>query len=152
MSITEPRPTEATAAPLAAAPSVGGPGSLSVAAILAEAARRTPTTIALRVGQQAIDYATLWSQTRAYAGALRAQGVGPGDRIALLVPNVPDFPRGYFAVLALGAVVVPVHALLKHDEIAYVLRDSGASALICAAPLLAEGRRARPSPVSPSSA
>ncbi|PPF17018.1 MULTISPECIES: long-chain fatty acid--CoA ligase [unclassified Rathayibacter] len=135
MSITEPRTAEAPAAP----PPAAGFGTLSVAAILAEAARRTPDTIAIRVGEQAVDYATLWRQTRAYAGALRAQGIGPGDRVALLVPNVPDFPRGYFAVLALGAVVVPVHALLKHDEIAYVLRDSGAVALVCAAPLLAEG-------------
>ncbi|ROQ15987.1 long-chain acyl-CoA synthetase [Rathayibacter sp. PhB93] len=135
MSITEPRTAEAPAAP----PPPAGFGSVSVAAILAEAARRTPRTIAVRVGPQAIDYGTLWEQTRAYAGALRAQGIGPGDRVALLIPNVPDFPRGYFAVLALGAVVVPVHALLKHDEIAYVLRDSGATALICAAPLLAEG-------------
>ncbi|MWV50827.1 AMP-binding protein [Rathayibacter sp. VKM Ac-2803] len=121
------------------APGPAGSGTASVAAILAEAARRTPTTVALRVGPLAIDYATLWNETRAYAGALREQGVGPGDRVALLIPNVPDFPRCYFAVLALGAVVVPVHALLKRDEIAYVLRDSGATTLVCAAPLLAEG-------------
>ncbi|KQQ05169.1 MULTISPECIES: long-chain-fatty-acid--CoA ligase [unclassified Rathayibacter] len=135
MSITEPRSAEAPVVP----PPSTGFGSVSVAAILSEAARRTPTTIAVRVGPLALDYATLWDQTCAYAGALRAQGIGPGDRVALLIPNVPDFPRGYFAVLALGAVVVPVHALLKHDEIAYVLRDSGAKALICAAPLLSEG-------------
>jgi long-chain acyl-CoA synthetase len=57
------------------------------------------------------------------------------------VPNVPDFPRAYYAILALGAVVVPVHALLKAGEIEYVLRDSGAKLLICAAPLLAEGAK-----------
>lgn len=134
MSITEPRAAGRTRA---AAPS--GFGTVSVAAILAESAARTPDTTALIVGETAIDYATLWSRTRSYAGALRAAGVGPGDRVAVLVPNVPDFPRAYFAVLALGAVVVPVHALLKHDEIAYVLSDSGAKILICSAPLLAEG-------------
>ena len=58
-----------------------------------------------------------------------------------MLPNVPDFPRSYYAVLALGAVVVPVHALLKAEEIAYVLGDFGATVLICAAPLLAEGAR-----------
>ena len=67
MSITEPRSAEAPAAP----PPSTGFGSVSVAAILSEAARRTPTTIAIRVGPLALDYATLWSQTRAYAGALR---------------------------------------------------------------------------------
>jgi long-chain acyl-CoA synthetase len=62
-----------------------------------------------------------------------------GDRVAILIPNVPDFPRVYYAVLALGAVVVPVHALLKPDEIEYVLRDSASSLLVCAAPLLVHG-------------
>lgn len=42
-----------------------------------------------------------------------------------------------------------MHALLKHDEIAYVLRDSGAVALVCAAPLLAEGPPERTSPTFP---
>ena len=55
------------------------------------------------------------------------------------MPNVPDFPRVYYAALSLGAVVVPVHALLVGREIAYVLRDSGAKLLVAAAPLLAQG-------------
>ncbi|NQX29717.1 long-chain fatty acid--CoA ligase [Microbacteriaceae bacterium VKM Ac-2854] len=133
MSITAPR---SAAAPVATA---SGFGTVSVAAILAESAARTPEATALIVGESAIDYATLWQQTRGYAGALREAGVGPGDRVAVLIPNVPDFPRCYFAVLSLGAIVVPVHALLKHDEIAYVLQDSGAKLLLCSAPLLAEG-------------
>ncbi|NQX12020.1 long-chain fatty acid--CoA ligase [Microbacteriaceae bacterium VKM Ac-2855] len=134
MSITEARP-----ATLPAAAPPHGFGTVSVAAILAESAARTPDATALIVGGSSISYAELWKQTRGYAGALRDAGVGPGDRVAVLIPNMPDFPRSYFAVLSLGAVVVPVHALLKHDEIAYVLRDSGASVLICAAPLLGEG-------------
>lgn len=111
----------------------------SVAAILAESAARYPDDVAIIVGEQRITYAELWDQTLAYAGALRAQGVTEGSRVAMLVPNVPDFPRVYYATLALGAVVVPVHALLKRHEIEYVLRDSGAALLVCAAPLLAEG-------------
>lgn len=118
-----------------------GYATMSVASILAETAHRMPDNVALIFAGQEIRYGELWDQTRAYAGALSGLGVGPGDRVALMVPNVPDFPRSYYAVLALGAVVVPVHALLKADEIAYVLRDSGASLLICAAPLLAEGAR-----------
>ena len=62
----------------------------------------------------------------------------------MLMPNVPDFPRVYYAALSLGAVVVPVHALLVAREIAYVLQDSGAKLLVAAAPLLAEGGPARP--------
>jgi long-chain acyl-CoA synthetase len=97
--------------------------------------------VAVIFADQSITYRELWDQTRAYAGALRDQGIGPGDRVALLLPNVPDFPRVYYAVLALGGVVVPIHALLKGPEIEFVLRDSGAKMLICAAPLLGEGAK-----------
>lgn len=116
-----------------------GFGTISVAAILAESARRTPDRIALIVGEEETSYASLWHETRAYAGALRARGIGPGDAVAVLIPNVPDFARVYYAVLSLGAIVVPVHALLKAREIEYVLQDSGARMLVCAAPLLTEG-------------
>jgi long-chain acyl-CoA synthetase len=118
-----------------------GFATMSVASILAETAHRMPDNVALIFGDQQIAYGELWEQTRRYAGALRSRGIGEGDAVALLLPNVPDFPRAYYAVLALGAVVVPVHALLKAEEIAYVLRDSGAKLLICAAPLLGEGAK-----------
>lgn len=114
-------------------------GTVSVAAILAESAARCPSDVAVIVGEDQTTYAELWAQVLAYAGGLRALGVREGDRVAMLIPNVADFPRVYYAVLALGAVVVPVHALLKRREIEYVLRDSGAALLVCAAPLLGEG-------------
>lgn len=113
--------------------------TVSVAAILAESAARHPTDVAVIVGEDRTTYAELWTSTLAYAGALRALGVQDGDRVAILIPNVADFPRVYYAVLALGAVVVPVHTLLKRHEIEYVLRDSGAALLVCAVPLLDEG-------------
>ena len=111
---------------------------MSVAAILAETAHRTPDRTAFFLGDQVVRYGELWDQTRAYAGALRARGIGPGDRVAMIVPNVPDFARVYYGVLALGAVVVPVHLLFKAEEIEFVLRDSGATILVAAAPMLAE--------------
>jgi long-chain acyl-CoA synthetase len=119
--------------------SADGFATISVAAVLAESAKRTPDSIALVVGEDQVSYADLWRQARGYAGALRARGIGPGDAVAVLIPNVPDFARVYYAILSLGAIVVPVHALLKAREIEYVLQDSGATLLICAAPLLAEG-------------
>ena len=74
-------------------------------------------------------------------GAARARASARATRSALLLPNTPHFPLAYFGTLALGAVAVPVHALLKAEEIEYVLQDSGAKALVCAAPLLGEGAK-----------
>lgn len=113
--------------------------TISVAAILAESAGRTPDATAIVVGADQVTYQALWEQTCAYAGALRARGIGPDDPVAVLIPNVADFARVYYAVLSLGGVVVPVHALLKAGEIDYVLRDSGAKLLVCAKALLGEG-------------
>lgn len=76
--------------------------SLSLAAILDEAARRHAARTAIVFEGERITYRELWEQARRYAAALAAEGVRPGDRVALLMPNVPDFPRAYFAVLALG--------------------------------------------------
>lgn len=121
-------------------PAIDGAGftTLSVASILSEAAVRHPLRPALHFAGHTTTYRDLWDQTRAYAGALRERGIGRGDRVAMLVPNVPDFARVYYAALSLGAVVVPVHLLFKADEIAYVLRDAEADLLVVAAPLLAE--------------
>lgn len=113
--------------------------SLTLASILAESALRHPDREAVVLGDTRISYGQLWDETRRYAAVLRDHGIGAGDTVALLMPNVPDFPRVYYAALSLGAVVVPVHALLVAPEIAYVLRDSGAKVLVVAAPLLAAG-------------
>ena len=115
--------------------------SLSIASILAESAVRHADRTAVIMGELRLSYAELWSQARQYAAVLRERGIAEGDKVALLLPNTQHFPLAYYGVLALGAVAVPVHALLKSEEIEYVLTDSGAKALICAAPLLGEGSK-----------
>ena len=113
--------------------------TLSVAAILAESARRHTDRPAITFGGVSTSYGELWDQTRAYAGALRDAGIGEGDRVAVLIPNVTDFARVYYAILSLGAVAVPIHALLKRHEIEYMLADAEVKLMVCAAPLLGEG-------------
>jgi long-chain acyl-CoA synthetase len=114
---------------------------ISIATILAESASRHAERIAVVLGDMRITYAQLWGAAQRYAGALRDKGVGAGDKVALLIPNTPHFPLAYYGALALGAVVVPVHALLKAEEIQFVLEDSGAKLLVCAAPLMGEGAK-----------
>jgi long-chain acyl-CoA synthetase len=104
--------------------------TLSLATILAESARRYPDKTAVVDGAVRVSYRELWQQTLAYAAGLRELGVQPGDTVAVLIPNVLDFPRVYYAALAVGATIVPVHLLLTPTEIAYVLEDSGSTLLI----------------------
>ena len=103
---------------------------LSLAAVLAEPAWRQPDKTAVIQGAERLSYAELWAEARGQAAAIRELGVQPGDRVALMSPNVFDFPRSYYAILAAGAVVVPVHMLLTPEEISFILRDSGAKLLI----------------------
>ncbi|WP_305785104.1 long-chain-fatty-acid--CoA ligase [Symbioplanes lichenis] len=103
---------------------------LSLATILAESARRYPDKVAVVDGPLRTTYAELWQQSLAYAAGLRELGVGPDDTVAVLVPNVTDFPRVYYAALAVGARIVPVHLLLTAEEMAYVLRDSETDLLV----------------------
>ncbi|MET8649614.1 long-chain-fatty-acid--CoA ligase [Nocardia aurea] len=105
--------------------------TLSLASVLAEQAKRRPDRIALIEGEHRITFGELWEQARGQAAALIALGIRPGDRVALMCPNTAEFPRAYYAILAAGAVVVPVHLLLTAREAAHVLRDSGVTLMVC---------------------
>jgi long-chain acyl-CoA synthetase len=115
---------------------------LSLASVLAESARRAPDRLAVVQGDLRVGYGDLWRQARQHATALQGQGIGPGDRVALLAPNVVDFIRAYYGILAAGAVVVPVPTLLNAEEASYILRHSGATFLLYDASFAAIGTQA----------
>jgi long-chain acyl-CoA synthetase len=104
--------------------------TLNLASILEHRARLTPDRIAVVCGPARLSFADLDRAACRLAAGLRALGLGPGDHIALSCPNTPHFPIAYFAILKVGAVVVPLNVLLKPREIAYQLADSDAAALI----------------------
>ncbi|MFG2899080.1 long-chain fatty acid--CoA ligase [Streptomyces zaomyceticus] len=98
----------------------------NLAGFLVETARRQPGRPALRLGERVVTYAELDEHSARFAALLRAGGVRPGDRVALMLPNVPEFVVLYYGVLRAGAVVVPMNPLLKTRETEYHLADSGA--------------------------
>jgi long-chain acyl-CoA synthetase len=102
----------------------------NLAALLDEAAALHGSRPALLRDGTSIDYATLQERATRCAGLLRAHGIGPGDRVAILLPNVPEFVAAYFGALRLGAVVVPLNALLKSLEIEERLADAEAKLLV----------------------
>src|SRR5205807_1277843 len=63
------------------------------------------------------------------AALLRSKGFESGDRVGIMLPNVPYFAVVYYGVLRAGGVVVPMNVLLKRREVAFYLRDSGAKLL-----------------------
>ncbi len=70
----------------------------------------------------------------ALAEALRARGIGTGDRVAAVMRNLPEWTVAFFAVTSLGAIAVPLNAWWTGQELEYGLRDSGAKLLIADAP------------------
>lgn len=115
---------------------------MSVAGVLADAAAQRPDHSALIHESEHVTYGWLWDQARRYASVLRAHGVRPGDRVAMLLVDTPQFPVVYFGVLAAGAVAVPLNAMSTASEIDHVLTDADAHFLVCAASLLARAREA----------
>jgi long-chain acyl-CoA synthetase len=100
--------------------------SESLAYNLYAAAQRYPERPALRLGTAVTSYADFDDAAARVAGLLRERGLEPGDRVGIMLPNVPEFPLAYYGVLRAGGVVVPMNVLLKTREVAFYLGDSGA--------------------------
>ncbi len=113
---------------------------LNLGSILRGTAFERPDHPALRLEDRRIPYAELDRAAAGIAASLRARGIAPGDRVALLVPNVPEFTLAYFGILYAGCTVVPLNVLLSAPEVTYHLEDSGARLLV-AHPLFAEPAR-----------
>lgn len=97
--------------------------------LLANAAN-FPQKEAMVIGGDRLTYLQLLERVRAVAKQLASAGLKKGDRVGLLFPNHPDYVASFFAVLALGATIVPINPLLKSQEIAHILSDCGATTLI----------------------
>ena len=103
---------------------------LNLAVILRESAASRPDAPALLYDGGMMTYAQLDARSDEVAAGLAAAGITPGERVALQLPNIPEFPVAYFGILKAGAVVVPLNVLLRAPEISYQLADSGARMLI----------------------
>jgi long-chain acyl-CoA synthetase len=91
--------------------------------------------VGVRCGERFASYPELIDGAIRAATGLSALGVGAGDRIALLLHNDLEFLQASFAAVPLGASAVPINWHWRADEVEYVLRDSGAKALIVDADL-----------------
>ncbi|MDB4433372.1 AMP-binding protein, partial [bacterium] len=96
---------------------------------------------AIRWGERTVTYRELDRAARGVATALRERGLAPGEKVAILIPNLPEFSIAYFGILYAGCTVVPLNVLLSASEVAYHLKDSD-SRLFVAHPFFGDPARA----------
>src|SRR4051812_36084862 len=97
--------------------------SANLAGNLIASAERTPDAVAMKLDDFELTFAELDERSARAAGLLRDYGVEPGDRVGIMLPNVPAFAVAYYGILRLGAVVVPMNVLLKARETSFYLSD-----------------------------
>ncbi len=97
--------------------------SANLASNLTRTAAAHPDQIAVKLDDAAFNYGLLENASARVAAMLKSKGVGVGDRVGIMVPNVPYFPAVYYGILRMGAVVVPMNVLLKGREVGFYLSD-----------------------------
>jgi len=97
--------------------------------VLDRAAAERPSHPAVRMDDLVLSYSELREAAGRVTSLLSSLGVAPGDRVGIMLPNVPAFPMAFYGTLAAGAVVVPMNPLLKSREVSFYLGNSGAKVL-----------------------
>jgi long-chain acyl-CoA synthetase len=111
---------------------------MNLAAHLARNAARDPSGPALGLGTRVVsDWATMARDAARLAGGLRALGLEPGARVAIVAGNSPDYARALHAIWWAGLAAVPINVKLHPKELAYCLDHSGAALVLHAADLAA---------------
>ena len=99
----------------------------NLATNLVSTAERHPDGVAIKLDAAELTWRQLHQLAAKAAGALREAGLKPGDRVSLILPNVPAYPILFYGTLLAGGIVVPMNPLLKAGEIEYFYSDSGAT-------------------------
>jgi len=102
---------------------------MNIAGNLTKTTADNPDSVAIKLDDLEMTFAQLDGASSLAAGWLRDLGVGPGDRVGIMLPNIPQFPILYYGVLRAGGIVVPMNPLFKEREVEYYLTDSGAKVL-----------------------
>jgi fatty-acyl-CoA synthase len=103
---------------------------LTPLAFFERSVRVFPEKTAVRYGDRGWSYREFAEDVGRFAGALARAGVGPGDRVAMLAPNVPTLLAAHFSVLRLGAALVAINTRLSPAEVGYILNHSGARVVL----------------------
>jgi len=108
---------------------------LTPLAFLHRSAEVFPDKTAIVYGERRTTYREFAAEATRVAHALRGSGIEPGDRVAYLLPNIPEMLVAHFAVPLAGAVLVAINTRLSTEEVRYILDHSGAKVLVVDAAL-----------------
>jgi long-chain acyl-CoA synthetase len=103
---------------------------MNLGKLLEQSAKQYPKGEALMYEGKGIRLEELDKNVNRLANGLKDLGIERGDRVAIMLPNSPEFVYSFFACQKLGAVVVPFNIMYKGGEILHVLKDCGAKAII----------------------
>ena len=103
--------------------------------ILKETVDQIPENIAIKFYTKEIRYKELWSLSTMFAASLQQSGVTKGDRVAIMLPNCPQYIISYYGILRAGAIVTQVNPMYLEKELFHVLNDSGAETIVVYEPL-----------------
>ncbi len=103
---------------------------LNLSVLLEASTQDYPDTTAVIFNEMKMSYRELNAAANMFANGLRKIGVKRGDKVAVMLPNLPYFPIAYYGILKMGATVVPFNVLFTGREVAYHLKDSDAVALV----------------------
>lgn len=115
---------------------------LNLAHFLDVTAKRYPEATAVILDDVKMTWQEVAGFARRVANVLRSKGIGPGDKVAMMIPNTPHFPIIYYGILQTGAAVVPVNVLYQHTEIEHYLSDSSAKVFFAFKMFEEEARKA----------
>ncbi|PKV81968.1 long-chain-fatty-acid--CoA ligase [Nocardia fluminea] len=104
--------------------------SFNLATILRESTDERPDAPFLHAGERTLTYREVDESSGRVARSLRDRGLVPGDKVAVQLPNSPEFVTTYFAILKAGLVMVPLNPLFTAREIEHHLADSGSRMLV----------------------
>ena len=110
---------------------------MNISKMIEAHSKRNPSWDAVISEDQLLSWEDFNSRINRLGNALRRLGVNKGDRVAMYLPNSPEYLISYFAIARIGAVAVPFNIMYKGPEIKYIINNSEASVLL----LRQRGRR-----------
>ena len=112
------------------------PWNMSIGEFFKEAVERNATSVFIEISGQKVTYQQCFDRSLRTASMFKTLGIAKGDRVALFLPNCPEFLYCWFGLSMIGAVSVPINTAYKRDETFYILDNAEASALVAHQSLL----------------